>query len=148
MKFITAVSVILFVICGTFSSAFGVNWISVYSQGGVDYYYDEDSIAYDYDERIKVDTKIFFETDAVRKRFIKQRRDAGLSTAGWNEAQYVIGRVTINCSSKRVNFLSERTYDYFDRLLTSQDKSTVTHWNPIADDSPLMLIIDAVCGGR
>ena len=85
MKFITLVSVTLFVICGTFSSAVAADWISVYSQGGVDYYYDRKSITYDDNERIKVDTKTFFEYDAVKETFIKERRDAGLSTKRWNK---------------------------------------------------------------
>ena len=44
MKFFTMVSVTFLVICGTFSSAAGADWISIYDQGGVDYYYDRESI--------------------------------------------------------------------------------------------------------
>ena len=148
MKVITLVSVTLFVICVTFSSAVAADWISVYSQGGVDYYYDRESIAYDNNNKIKVDTKTFFEYDAVRQRFIKERRDAGLSTTGWNELRYFISRIEINCSSKRVNFLSENTYDDLDNLLTSQDNSTMEEWIPIADNSLLMFTYNAVCGVR
>jgi hypothetical protein len=146
MKFITLVSVTLFIICGIFSSAVAADWISVYSQGGVDYYFDRESITYDYDGRINVDTKTFFEYDTVRERFIKERRDAGLSTAGWNKLRYFINRIVINCSSKRVNFLSESTYDDLDNLLTSQGKSNVKEWIPIADNSLLMFTYNAVCG--
>ncbi len=148
MKFITLMSVTFFVICGTFSSAIAADWISVYSQGGVDYYYDRDSITSDYNGKIKVDTKTFFEYDAVKQKFIKERRDAGLSAAGWNELRYFISRIEINCSSKRVNFLSENTYDDLDNLLTSQDNSTVKEWIPIADNSLLMFTYNAVCGVR
>jgi hypothetical protein len=148
MKFITLVSVTLFVICGTFSSAVAADWISVYSQGGVDYYYDRESITYDYNEKIKVDTKTFFEYDAVRQRFIKERRDEGLPTTGWNELRYFISRIEINCSSKRVNFLSQSTYNDLDDLLTSQDKSTMKEWILIADNSLLMFTYNAVCGLR
>jgi hypothetical protein len=148
MKFITLVSVTLFVICGTFSSAIAADWISVYSRGGVDYYYDIKSITYDSNGRIKVDTKTFFEYDAARQKFFKERRDAGLSSTGWNELWYFISRIEINCSSKRVNFLSENTYDALDNLLTSQDKSTVQEWIPIADNSLLMFTYNAVCGVR
>ncbi|MGC1402907.1 MAG: surface-adhesin E family protein [Thermodesulfobacteriota bacterium] len=148
MKFITLVSVTLFVICGTFSSAVAADWISVYSQGGVDYYYDRKSITYDDNERIKVDTKTFFEYDAVKETFIKERRDAGLSTEGWNKLRYFISRIEINCSSKRVNFLSDSTYDDWDNLLTSHDKANVQAWIPIADNSLLMFTYNAVCGVR
>jgi hypothetical protein len=148
MKVITLVSVTLFVICGTFSSAFAADWISVYSQGGVDYYYDIKSITYDINGRIKVDTKTFFEYDAVRERYIKERLDAGLPTTGWNKLRFFISRIEINCSSKRVNFLSENTYDDLDNLLTSQDNSTVKEWIPIADNSLLMFTYNAVCGVR
>ncbi len=148
MKVITLVSVTLFVICGTFSSAVAADWISVYSQGGVDYYYDRESIAYDNNRKIKVDTKTFFEYDAVRQRFIEERRDVGLPTTGWNELRYFISRVQINCSSKRVNFLSEKTYNDLDNLLTSRDKSTMEEWIPIPDNSLLMFTYNAVCGVR
>ena len=148
MKFITLVSVTLFVICGTFSSVVAADWISVYSQGGVDYYYDRKSITDDYNGKIKVDTKTFFEYDAVKQKFIKERRDAGLSSTGSNELRYFISRIEINCSSKRVNFLSENTYDDLDNLLTSQDNSTVKEWIPIADNSLVMFTYNAVCGVR
>ena len=148
MKSITLVSVTLFVICGTFSSAIAADWISVYSQGGVDYYYDSQSITKDDTGRIKVDTKTFFEYDAVKQKFIKERRDAGLPSSGWNALRYFISRIEINCSSKRVNFLSENTYNDWDNLLTSEDKSTMEEWIPIADNSLLMFTYNALCGGR
>jgi hypothetical protein len=148
MKFITMVVVTLLVICGTFSIAFAADWISVYDQGGVVYYYDRQSITTGYDGKIRVDTKTFFEYDSVRQKFFKERRDAGLPTEGWDKLRYLIDRIEIKCSSKRVNFLSESTYGDLDNLLTSQDKSTVTQWIPIADDSLLMLIYNAVCGVR
>jgi hypothetical protein len=145
MKFFTMVSVTFLVICGTFSSAAGADWISIYDQGGVVYYYDRESITHDYNGKIKVATKTFFEYDAVRQKFINERRDAGLPTTGWDRLRYIIDRIEINCSSARANILSENTYDDFDNLLTSQDKSTMEQWIPIADNSLLMLTYNAVC---
>ena len=145
MKFFTMVSITFLVICGTFSSAAAADWISIYDQDGVDYYYDRESITTDYNGRIKVATKTFFEYDAVKQKFIKERRDAGLPTTGWDRLRYIIDRIEINCSSERVNFLSENTYDDFDNLLTSQDKSNVKEWVPIADNSLVMLTYNAVC---
>ena len=145
MKLMTIVSVSLIVICGTFSSAVAADWISIYDQGGVDYYYDRESVSYDYNGRVKVDTKTFFEYDAVKQKFIKERRDAGLPTTGWDRLRYIIDRIEMNCSSERVNFLSENIYDDFDNLLTSRDKSTMKEWIPIADNSLVMLTYNAVC---
>ena len=79
MKFITLVSVTLFVICGTFSSAVAADWISVYSQGGVDYYYDRESITYDNNGKIKVDTKTFFEYDAVKAKIYQGKARRGIA---------------------------------------------------------------------
>jgi hypothetical protein len=148
MKFITLVSVTVFVICGIFSSAIAAEWITVYSQAGVDCFYDSESVAYNDNGRIKLDTKTFFDNDVVKQKFIQERRNAGLSSARWNELRYFISRIEINCSSKRVNFLSVNTYDDRDNLLTSQNKSTVTEWIPIADNSLLMFPYNAVCGVR
>lgn len=144
MKFSTAVMATFFIIYGICSDAVGADWVSVYSRSGVNFSYDRESIINNSSGRIELDTKTVFETDTIKQKIIKERRDKGLSIEGWDKLRYIVNRIEIDCPLRRYNFLSRRHYDEEGNLLTFENESLV-QWNPIVDNSPMMFTYNAVC---
>ena len=144
MKFLCALIVTLFLIYGTLSEAIGADWVSVYSRSGVSFYYDRESVITNSKKKIELETKTVFESDTIRQKILKERRDEGLSAGGWDKLQYIVNRVEIDCLSRRYNFLSGSHYDQGGNLLTAENEST-GQWNPIIDNSPMMFTYNAVC---
>jgi hypothetical protein len=110
----------------------------------VNFYYDRESIINNSSGRIELDTKTVFETDTIKQKIIKERRDKGLSIAGWDKLRYLVNRIEIDCPLRRYNFHSGRHYDEKGNLLTFENESLV-QWNPIVDNSPMMFTYNAVC---
>jgi hypothetical protein len=144
MKFFSAVIVTLFLICGTLSEAVGADWVSVYSRSGVKFYYDKGSVTGHSMGKIELETKTVFESDTIRQKILKERRDQGLSPGEWDKLRYIVNRVEIDCLSRKYNLLSGSHYDEAGNLLTAEDESTA-QWNPIIDNSPMMFTYNAVC---
>jgi hypothetical protein len=144
MKFLSEVIVTLFLIYGTLSDAVGADWVSVYSRSGVNFYYDRDSVTSNSMRKIELETKTVFESDTIRQKIIKERRDKGLSAGGWDKLRFIVNRVEIDCLSRNYNFLSGNHYDEVGNLLAAENESTV-QWNPIIDNSPMMFTYNAVC---
>lgn len=144
MKFGTAVMATVFIIFGTFTNAVGADWVSVYFRSGVNFYYDRESILNDSSGKMELDTRTVFETDAVKQKIIKERRDQGLSIEGWNKLRYIVNRIKIDCPLRKYTFLSGRHYDEGGTPLTSDNMPPV-QWNPIVDSSPMMATYNAVC---
>jgi hypothetical protein len=144
MKFLSAVIVTLFLIYGTLSEAAGADWVSVYSRNGVNFYYDRESVTTNSNRKIELETKTVFESDTIRQKILKERRDQGLSAGGWDKLRYIVNRVEIDCLSRKYNFLSGSHYDQGGNQLAVENEPT-GQWNPIIDNSPMMFIYNAVC---
>lgn len=144
MKLPGAVVVALFLIFGTLSEAVGADWVSVYSRSGVNFYYDGESVTNNFMREIELETKTVFESDTIRQKIIKEKRDKGLSAGGWDKLRYIVNRVEIDCLSRNYNFLSGSHNDEVGNLLASENESAV-QWNPIIDNSPMMFTYNAVC---
>jgi hypothetical protein len=144
MKFLSALIVTLFLIYGTLSEAVGADWVSVYSRSSVNFYYDRESVTNNFMRKIELETKTVFESDTIRQKIIKERRDQGLSVGGWDRLRYIVNRVEIECLSRNYNFLSGSHYDEAGNQLTAENEST-GRWNSIIDNSPMMFTYNAVC---
>ncbi len=144
MRFLCAAIVSMFLIFATLSETVGADWVSVYSRSGVNFYYDKGSVTSNSMGKIELETKTVFESDTIRQKIIKERRDQGLSARGWDRLRYIVNRVEIDCLSRKYNFLSGSHYDERGNLLTAENESTA-QWTPIIDNSPMMFTYNAVC---
>ncbi len=135
----------LFMVCAILADAVGADWVSVYSERGVNFSYDRDSLKERSPGNIELDAKTTFETDAVKQEIIKERRGRGMSVEGWKKLHHIVNRIIMDCSLKKYQFISGSHYDEGENLLSS-DRAPASRWNQIIDNSPMMATHDAVCG--
>jgi hypothetical protein len=134
----------LIFLCGFLSDASAAEWVLVYSNSGVNFYYDEDSIEYPDGGIINLKTRVFFQNDQIRNEIIRERRSEGLSVEGWNKLHEIVNLIQIECTPRRYRFVSGSHYDERGNLLDAS-KTQGEQWAPILANSPMMSTYNAVC---